>query len=271
MCIGAGDMNMRILMVFFLLCLLLPAVNTQADSIPVANHSFEIIEINPIVNPFGAVPLISQWTELDIDENSQSTGVFRNTPAGNDNHITNVDGQQAAFLGSFEGNSISQYVRSKYQVGKDYRLTVSVCVSDDTPPATGNPLILEFLYWNVFEPVSITTVQVPLTGLTSTYLEDFTLNLSTVQADDAWADENIGISIRATGIEGGFWDLDNVRVMEFPGTPDFTGDSVVNLPDFAKMAADWLSCSQVTTDVTGDGCVNGADLQILAEYWLDDV
>jgi hypothetical protein len=264
-------MNARILILLALTSFLLSTMSTQANSIPVANHSFEIIEINPVTNPFGAVPLISQWTELDKDASSQSTGVFRNTPDGNDDHIANVDGQQAAFLGSFEGNSISQFVDSKYQVGKDYQFTVSVCLSNNSPPVSGNPLTLEFLYWNVFEPVSITAVQIPLTGLTSIYLEDFTLNLSTVQADDAWAGENIGISIRATGTEGGFWDLDNVRVMEFPGTPDFTGDSVVNLPDFAKMAADWLSCSQVTTDVTGDGCVNEADLQILAEYWLDDV
>ena len=264
-------MNKRILMLFFVPIVPLLCIITNADSVPVANHSFEIVEINLVNNPFGAIPLVSQWTELDIDENSQSTGVFRNTPVGNDNHITNVDGQQAAFLGGYEGNAISQFVGSKYQVGKDYQLIVSVCVSYDTPPVEGNPLVLEFLYWSAFEPASITTVQVPLTGLTSIYLEDFTLDLPTVQSEDAWAGENIGISIRATGVEGGFWDLDNVRVMEFPGTPDFTGDSVVNLADFARMAADWLSCSQVTTDVTGDGCVNGADLQILAEYWLDDV
>ena len=264
-------MNMRTLTVFFLGVLLI-CVYTHADSIPVANHSFEFIEIDPLTNPQLGVGLVALWTELDNDlVNSFNTGVFKNTPIGADNHITNVDGQQAAFLGSYVGNSISQFTASKFQVGKSYQLTVGVCVSAFAPPQGGDPLILEFLYWDIFNSVPIVSTQVPVTGLTSTFLEDFTLNLSTVQSEDIWAGKNIGITIRASGEEGGYWDLDNVRLMEFPRTPDFTGDSVVNLPDFAKMAADWLACSQVTTDVTGDGCVNEADLQILAEYWLDDV
>jgi len=251
---------------------ILLCVHTQANSIPVANHSFEMIEINPDTNPQLGIPLVALWTELDNDKtNSFNTGTFRNTAESSEDHIVNADGDQLAFLGSVSGNSLSQFMALKYQVGKSYQLTVGVCISASVPPVGGDPLILEFLYWDVFNSVPIVATQVPGTGLTSTFLEDFTLNLPTVQSEDIWANRNIGITIRASGEGGGFWDLDNVRVMEFPGTPDFTGDSVVNLPDFAKMAADWLSCSQVTTDVTGDGCVNGADLQILAEYWLDDV
>ena len=243
-----------------------------ADSIPVANHSFEIIEIVPADNPYGAIPLITYWTEVDIDtQGSQSTGIFRNTSVDNDDHIVNADGSQLAFLGSMQGNSISQFTTSKYRVGKSYQLTISVCVSASAPPVGDNPLSVEFLYWDVFNPVTIVSVQVPADGLTSTLLEDFTLTLPAVQFEYAWAGKSIGIAIRASGTEGGFWDLDNIRVMEYPRTPNFTNDSVVNLADFSIMAAEWQDCGGASADVTGDGCVTMQDLEILAEYWLDDV
>ena len=82
--------------------------------------------------------------------------------------------------------------------------------------------------------------------------------------------KNIGIAIRGTGTAGGFWDIDNVRLIEYPCTPEFTDDSFVNLEDFSKMAAEWQSCTEPETDVTGDGCVNMEDLLILIEYWLSD-
>jgi len=38
--------------------------------------------------------------------------------------------------------------------------------------------------------------------------------LPTVQPDDAWAGKAIGVAIRAAGAPGGFWDLDDVRLVE---------------------------------------------------------
>ena len=265
-------MNIQRLTAFLIISLALLFMSAQADPIPVANYSFEFPVIDPNANLQLAIPLAAMWTELDNDtQASYNTGVFRNKSAGNADHITNPDGEQLAFLGGEVGNSMMQFIEATYQAGKSYELTVSICVSHTAPPSEDDPLELAFLYWDVFTPATIATLQVSSAGLTSTLLDDFKLTLPTVQNSDTWAGKNIGIAIRATGDGGGYWDLDNVRMMEFRGTPDFTGDSVVNLPDFAKMAADWLSCSQVTTDVTGDGCVNEADLQILAEYWLDDV
>ncbi len=86
-----------------------------------------------------------------------------------------------------------------------------------------------------------------------------------------WAGKNIGVAIRATGLAGGFWVLDNVRLTELPTVPDFTGDYFVNLEDFAVMAEEWQSCTGTTTDLTGDGWMNVEDLMILAESWLATV
>ena len=95
--------------------------------------------------------------------------------------------------------------------------------------------------------------------------------MPTVQAEEPWAGESIGIAIRATGPMGGFWDLDNVRVTEYPLVPNFDDAPIVNLADFAIMALDWLYCDEPITDVTGEGCVDQEDLLILMEYWLDNV
>ena len=51
-------------------------------------------------------------------------------------------------------------------------------------------------------------------GLSSTQLQDFSVVLATVRPGDAWAGKTIGVAIRAAGAAGGFWDLDNVRLIE---------------------------------------------------------
>ena len=50
--------------------------------------------------------------------------------------------------------------------------------------------------------------------MSSTELMDFSLQLPTVWSGDAWAGKAIGIGLRAAGLPGGFWDLDNVRLVE---------------------------------------------------------
>lgn len=249
----------------------------QADSISIPNHSFEVPMIDPNENPFLAIPFVSLWTEDDIDPCSLNTGTFINTPPGNDNHLFNVDGNQLAFLGSRYGNALWQCLPATYQQGKSYRLTVGVCISTRIPVPQGTPLVLALHYLsdpnlalNYLSDPNIVSVNVPAPPPSSRTIEDFSVTLPTVDPNDPWADEYIGIAIRATDAEG-FWDLDNVRLMEYPRTPEFTGNSFVDLADFTRMAAEWQSCSEPQTDVTGDGCVNAEDLMILIQYWLNDV
>lgn len=253
---------------------LLLMFSAQAGSILIPNHSFEVPTIDPNENPFLAIAFAPAWTEDDIDpENlSRNTGIFRNTPADSNDHLINPDGDQLAFLGGYQGNALWQYLPETYQEGKSYRLTVGVCVSMRIPPPQGTSLTLAFHYlYGSAMPVDIAAIQVPAPPSTSRTLEDFSVTLPTVQAGDPWLGKNIGIAIRGTGMAGGFWDLDNVRLMELPLVPDFTGNSFVNLEDFVKLASEWLSCSQTQTDLTGEGCVNLEDLIILSENWLSNV
>lgn len=255
--------------------LFLCAVAAQADPIPIENHSFEIPVIDPNENPLMAVPVAPYWIELDLDpEYSANTGTFLNpppeSPAGD--HIVNADGRQLAFLGSQEGNGFLQTLSATYQAGKWYRLSVDICPSMRYPPKTTEPIdTLTLGFYAGTDPNDIVTAVVPATELTMNVLKTFQVELPPVQADDPWAGKSIGISIRAMGTPGAYWDLDNVCLTEFPLRPDFTGDSFVNLEDFAMLAADWLLCGETMTDLTGEGCVNMEDLFIFMDTWLGDV
>jgi len=185
-------------------------------SIHIENASFEA----PVVDPdgFPALPFVDQWTEIDLDTlSSSNTGVFGNTPAGNPDHIVNADGNQLAFLGSQVGNALEQDLTATYKSGCDYRLTVAVGVSSQFPPSSIEPidaLELVLFYRDGNDVMDIVSRTVEATGLSSTHLKDFSLHLPKVKSGDAWAGKAIGVSLRAAGMPGGFWDLDNVRLIE---------------------------------------------------------
>ncbi|MFC1603974.1 hypothetical protein ACFL5F_03005 [Planctomycetota bacterium] len=195
-------------------------IESAPVSIPIENASFEAPVVDP--NGFGAVPLVDGWMEIDIDTLfSANTGVFANTDPNSFDHIVNADGSQLAFLGSQAGNALEQDLHAVYKAGCDYRLTVGVSVSSRFPPAAVEPvdtLELVFYYRDANEVVDIAHQTVEAAGQSYTQLQDFSLEIPTVQADDAWAEMNIGIALRAAGQPGGFWDLDNVRLIE--STPD---------------------------------------------------
>lgn len=188
-------------------------VESLPVSIRIENASFERPTVDP--NGFGAFPLVDGWTEIDLDiEASTNTGVFLNTSADMPDHVTNADGAQLAFLGSEQGNALEQEIAAVFAVGCDYRLTVAVGVSNQFPPSSADSIEVVLYYHDANEPVDILGHVVEATGLSSTRLDDFSVCLPTVQPDDPWAGQSIGIAIRATGLAGGFWDLDRVRLVE---------------------------------------------------------
>jgi len=193
-------------------------IESAPISIPIENASFEAPLIDPN-NAFGAVPYVDGWTEIDIDPEglSRNTGVFANTDANSLDHIVNADGSQLAFLGSQQGNALEQDLDAIYKAGCDYRLIVGVSVSGRFPPSAVEPvdtLELVLYYRDANDVVDIAHQTVEAAGLSSIELQDFSLELPTVQAGDDWAGMNIGIALRAAGQPGGFWDLDNVRLIE---------------------------------------------------------
>ncbi len=203
-------------------------------NIAIENASFEAPAIDP--NAFPAWPAIDGWLELDLDAGSQNTGVFANTAAGSADHIANAEGKQLAFLGSQRGNALEQDLAVVYRVGCEYRLAVAVGVSARFPPSGIKPvdtIDLVLYYLDVNEPVDIVRLTIGAKGQSSTQLQDYKVVLATVRPSDAWADKTIGVAIRATGAAGGFWDLDNVRLIELMPELD-----VVANPSFESPAVD---------------------------------
>ncbi|HOK65941.1 MAG TPA: hypothetical protein PK054_01070 [Anaerohalosphaeraceae bacterium] len=248
------------------------AAAAQGASLFVANHSFEIPIIDPVQNPFYAIPIAPFWTELDLDPlYSSNTGTFLNTepnsPAGD--HIFNADGAQLAFLNTASGNAFLQTLASVFQVGRSYRLLVDVCPSTRFPPRAEEPMdYLSIGFYAGADANDFHTVLVPGSAIVRNHLRTFTLYLPTVQESDPWAGKAVGIALRAVGQGGGYWDLDNVRVYEYPHQPDLTNDGLVNLEDFAVLSADWLKQTWSMSDLTGDGIVDADDLILLADLWL---
>ncbi len=187
-------------------------------SIPIENASFEAPALDP--NGFPAVPFTDKWLELDLDTvASSNTGVFANSPIGSPDRLVNADANQLAFLGSQRGNALEQDLAAIYQVGGSYRLTVAVGVSARFPPSPIVPVdTMEIVLYYLVDDKSVDIVHqtIEAKGLSSTQLQDFSVYLSTVRPNDAWAGKNIGVAIRAAGTAGGFWDLDNLRLAESP-------------------------------------------------------
>jgi len=210
------EMNHFIRLIMLLLLGLFTAVPAGAATILIENASFEAPVVDP--NGFGAVPLVDGWMEIDIDTLSgTNTGVFANTDPNSFDHIVNADGSQLAFLGSQTGNALEQDLAVTYKVGCEYRLSVGVSVSGRFPPAAVEPvdtLELVLYYLDANDVVDIAAQAVEATGQSYTQLQDFSLDLPVVQSGDAWAGKTIGIAVRAAGQPGGFWDLDNVRLIE---------------------------------------------------------
>ena len=198
---------------------------SRSTLIVIENGSFEVPVVDP--NGFPALPYMEGWIERDVDaKTSTNTGVFANTPPGSPDRMENADGNQLAFLGSQQGNGLWQDVAGTYKVDCAYRLTVGVGISQRFPPSGLTPVgtIELVLYWvDGEERVDIVREVVEARGLSSTRLQDFSVYLRAVQAGDAWAGKGIGVAIRATGVAGGFWDLDHVRLTEVQPALDFRG------------------------------------------------
>jgi len=214
---------------------------------------------------------------------SQLTGVFLNVSATEPDHIDNCDGKQAVWLFAVPQVELFQDLTATFEVGQSYHLTVGIFggggnMKDDVP-------IEIRLYYRDAENNKVT---VGATAFTYDWDTGYVHHLNDVQLDipqplrgDSWAGKNIGVQLVSTltladldpntGRAGGYWVLDNVRLTKSRPGSDFTGDSFVNLEDFAVMVQEWLSCTQTTTDLTGDGCVNMQDLLVLMESWLESI
>ena len=213
-----------------------------AAAISVPNNSFESPVVPP-VSPYAA-PDVDYWQKspqpswYDPSQNANTPwsylmGEFYNVPFPGQ-FIDNCDGSQAAFLFALPQAALFQdydtiygtntvpthSFNAKFNVGSSYDLIVAV-LGGGGGMKPGVTLQLALYYRSSssnFTVVASTTVTNSAALFpTNTHFVDFVVHVPQVKATDAWAGQNIGIQFASTvgfDIPGGYWDLDNVRLLE---------------------------------------------------------
>jgi thiamine pyrophosphokinase len=159
------------------------------------------------------------WTQL--------TGEFENTPPGAADHIDNCDGAQAAWMfvvpevGIFQDYDFpaSHAFNAVYEPGKSYRLTAGI-IGTGGQMLVGSTIEVALYYRDaasnmvVVAATSVTNLSTVFSN--NTHFIDFHVDSGFVRNADPWAGQHIGVrllsSIADTNLEGGYWDLDNVRL-----------------------------------------------------------
>ena len=163
---------------------------------------------------------------------SQLIGAFKNTAATSSDHIDNCDGNQALWLFAIPEVSLFQDYNSvdwndpapthafdaKFEAGKSYQLTVGV-IGGGGGMLEGVALEIS-LYYRDNADKKVTVAMTSITNKlidfpTTTHLVDCTVRVPVVRVSDPWAGQRIGIqflSTVTTNLQGGYWDLDNVRL-----------------------------------------------------------
>jgi hypothetical protein len=169
-----------------------------------------------------------EWTQL--------TGIFKNTPTNSGDHIDNCDGNQALWVfavpdvGLFQDyDSIdwrnlppNHAFSATFTVGRSYHLMVGV-IGTGGGMMQGATLDLSLYYRDAASNqvmVAVTTLtNDPAVFSNNTHLVDCHVDVPLVKASDPWAGQHVGIQFKSTvttNLEGGYWDLDNVRLVEGP-------------------------------------------------------
>jgi hypothetical protein len=215
-----------------MLLLAVGANRSQGESIYIPNASFELPPVT-----FVSYGVIDSWQKTPkpvwYDESSgyywnQLTGVFLNVAPSDPEYINNCDANQAAWLFAVPEVGLYQDLAATFEVGQCYQLTVGVIggagnMKDGVPlelrlycrDANDTPMIVgaaTFTYHRSMGPLN--------------HFRDVQVSVPAVQETDPWAGKKIGVEIistltladldPATGKAGGYWDIDNFRLVQTP-------------------------------------------------------
>ena len=225
-----------------LVCILSTSGILRAQPIFVPNHSFESQSAEGY--PFGANPSVDSWQKIaepgyytPVFGNSvppwyATAGAFVGTAPNSPNPYANLLGTQAGYILAFPQVTLFQDYDSSpthdfdatFEVGKSFSLTIGLFGKNLL--ATGSTFELSLYYrdnLNNKVTVGATTAtynaaNFPVTPILN--LIDYSVNIPTVQAGDAWAGKHIGIQLESTVplelTSGRNWDFDNVRLTAVP-------------------------------------------------------
>ncbi len=224
-----------------------PASLARAGAINVPNNSFEspqtsFVSIN--IDSWQKSPKPAWYQENGGYLWTQLTGIFKNTSATSADHIDNCDGSQALWIfavpevglfqdyDSFDWHNLppNHQFDATFTPGKSYHLTAGV-IGTGGGMAQGATLDLRLYYRDAASNhliVALTTLtNDPSVFSNNTHFIDCRVDTATVKPTDSWAGQHIGVELRSTvdtNLQGGYWDLDNVRLIEGPAllNPGYT-------------------------------------------------
>lgn len=210
---------------------------SQATAITVPNYNFD--------DPQGPYPdqvslTITNWTTtgppsevVNIGDGPQNSGVgiFQNSYPGMPGFATNAPpapaGETANLAYIFSGSqdptynlhTLSQVLSTPFVANSQYTLTVGVADAS-APPTVGDQLSIQLYYTTAADPnspvyLATTNVVQGTSSLSDTSLTDYSAT-ATLGPDDPAVGNDIGIIFTTSGVGGGEFDLDNVRVDASP-------------------------------------------------------
>lgn len=217
-------------------------IELVAQPVPVPNSSFELPStffVNTRVEHWQETPKPAWYQEGGGFEWDQLTGVFRNPPPGASDHLVNCEGEQAFYLfavpeaGIFQDDASVDWndpepahaFSARFEVGRAYELAFGV--------VGGGGNMLEGVTFEAAlysrdgngQPVTVAQREVVFTREqfpTRTEFTEVRLSTPTVKAGDPWAGRAVGIRFISTvrpELQGGYWDLDRIRLTAVGETP----------------------------------------------------
>lgn len=207
----------------------------RAGEIAIPNGSFEspaTVFVNTHIDSWQKTPKPDWYDESGGFLWSQLTGIFKNTPVGNSDHLDNCDGDQAIWLfavpqvGLFQDFNSTDWshptpthnFNAKFELGTAYDLTVGI---NGGGGGMFEGVTMEISLYYLDDASNHVTVAVtsiansPANFPNHTHLSDYQVHVPFVKAGDAWAGKNIGVQLLSTvstNLQGGYWDVDNVRL-----------------------------------------------------------
>jgi hypothetical protein len=195
------------------------------ELVEVPNFSFESPTVPPgapaypVFDNWQKFPQPAYWDEATVGPWNNVTGVFPNPAPGEQGHIDNVDGAQAAYIFATPGSGIYQDLSTKFESGNAYKLTVAITSSTQVPPTTNTPITIALYYRDAqsnMVTVATKTLQFNDTNFPNpVHMVDLSVTSDTVRSGAPYAGKNIGVSISSAADfsnAGGVWDADNVRI-----------------------------------------------------------
>jgi len=258
----------RMKLIRFLSVLMCCVGAPRGEDVAVPNHSFESPRTDfafPQVDSWERSPKPAWFEETPEQQWAFLTGVFKNTAPGSDDHIGNMDGDQALFFFAYPEVAIFQDYTTvggtnsaptfefdeEFTAGRAYQLSAGL-VGGGGNMVEGVTLVLS-LYYRDSNSNMVTVASTTITNNAANFpnltnLVDFYVRTPLIGATDPANRKKIGIAITSGANfqnAGGYWDIDNIRLKEL--ATDATRVSVMR--EGTNLRVSWAAIAGKTYQV----------------------